>query len=174
MKHSLPAFGLRLVRDLRGSAVALAVFAASPALAADLAALSAAPIAVELGAGSPALVILWTPGCMACRKSLAEIERFIPMAAQHGVTVLTLVPDADFDASSELLARRKLTLPVASAGDRLDGATRRILLDSPLAYAVDRDGRIAAARGGLLGVKGLEALANAARAGETATPALSR
>lgn len=107
------------------------------------------------------MVILWTPGCMVCRKSLPEIERFIPMAAQHGVTVLTLVPDADFDASRELLARRKLTLPVVSAGDRLDGATRRILLDSPLAYAVDRDGRIAAARGGLLGMQVLKGLAAA-------------
>lgn len=174
MKHPLPALGLRLARDLRARTVALALFASSPALAADLAALSAAPLAVELGAGSPALVILWTPGCMACRKSLAEIERFIPMAAQQGVTVRTLVPHADFDASRELLARRKLVLPVVADGDRLDGATRRILLDSPLAYAVDRSGRIAAARGGLLGVRGLEALANAARAGETEAPAFSR
>lgn len=30
MKHSLPALGLRFVRDLRSRAVALALFAASP------------------------------------------------------------------------------------------------------------------------------------------------
>lgn len=161
MMEALPDLLLRLHRDLRARAFALGLLAAAPALAADLSALAAAPLAVELGAGRPALVVLWSPGCMACRKSLAEIERFIPMAAQDGITVRTVVPDAVFDDAREMLARRKLTLPVVADGDRLDTPTLRILLDSPLAYAVDRDGRIVAARGGLLGVQVLKGLAAA-------------
>nr|WP_198149673.1 redoxin domain-containing protein [Azoarcus sp. CIB] len=146
----------------------------APAQAADLAALSAAPVAVQLAAGSPAVVVLWTPGCMACRKSLGEIDRFVAMAAKDGVAVRTIVPAGVYDDAREMLVRRGLTLSVVADENRLDATTQRILLDNPLAYAVDRDGKIAATRGGLLGVFVLEGLAHAAKGGEPAEPAVSR
>lgn len=162
----------RLVRP--ALALALALVAAAPARAADLAALSAAPVAVQLAAGSPAVVVLWTPGCMACRKSLAEIERFVAMAAKDGVAVRTVVPAGVYDDARAMLAQRGLTLSVVTDENRLDPLTLRILLDNPLAYAVDRDGKIVATRGGLLGVWVLEGLAYAAKGGEPAEAAVSR
>lgn len=155
-------------------ALALALVASSPTQAADLAALSAAPAAVQHAAGSPAVVVLWTPGCLACRKSLAEIERFVAIAAQDGVVVRTLVPADVFDEARTLVAQRGLTLPVAADENRLDAATLRILRDSALAYAIDRDGKIVATRGGLLGVWVLEGLAHAAKDGEAAQAGVSR
>ena len=161
-KRVTARFGLAV----RTGLLALVYGTALPATGADLLGLSAAPLAVELAAGSPALVVLWTPGCMACRKSLAEIDRFIMMAAQQGVVVRSMVPASALDDARALLARRGLTLPVVAADERLDAATLRMLLDTPLAYAVDRNGQIAAARGGLLGVWVLEGLAEAARGRE--------
>lgn len=161
-------------RRLAWSALALALVAGMPARAADLAALSAAPVAVQLAAGSPAVVVLWTPGCMACRKSLAEIERFVAMAAKDGVAVRTVVPAGVYDDARAMLAQRGLTLSVVTDENRLDPLTLRILLDNPLAYAVDRDGTIVATRGGLLGVWVLEGLAHAAKGGEPAEAAVSR
>ncbi|NMF87991.1 hypothetical protein [Aromatoleum petrolei] len=162
------------VRRLAWPALLLALVAAAPARAVDLAALSAAPVAVRLAAGSPAVVVLWTPGCLACRKSLAEIERFVAIAARDGVAVRTLVPADAFDEARALLAQRGLTLSVVADEHRLDAATLRILRDSALAYAVDRDGTIVATRGGLLGVWVLEGLANAAKGGEPVESAVSR
>lgn len=161
-------------RRLAWPALALALVAAAPARAVDLAALSAAPAAVQLAAGSPAVVVLWTPGCLACRKSLAEIERFVAIAAKDGVAVRTLVPADTFDEARALLARRGLTLSVVADDNRLDAATQRILRDSALAYAVDREGKIVATRGGLLGVWVLEGLAHAAKDGDAAQAAVSR
>lgn len=65
-----------------------------------------------------------------------------------------------------MLAWRALGFAVAADDKRLDAATLRILNDNALAYAVDRDGRIVGARGGPLGVRVLEGLAAAVKAGE--------
>ena len=86
----------------------------------------------------------------------------------------TIVPAGVYDDAREMLARRGLTLSVVADENRLDATTQRILLDNPLAYAVDRDGRIAATRGGLLGVFVLEGLAHAAKGGAPAETAVSR
>lgn len=161
-------------RRLAWPALALALVAVVPARAADLAALSAAPVAVQAAAGNPSVVVLWTPGCLACRKSLSEIERFVAIAAKDGVAVRTIVPAQVFDEARTLVAQRGLTLPVAAEENRLDAATLRILRDSALAYAVDRNGRIVATRGGLLGVWVLEGLAHAAKDGEPAETLVSR
>ncbi|WP_246265464.1 TlpA family protein disulfide reductase [Aromatoleum diolicum] len=170
----LAEFGCAMRAPARRLALALALGATLPAPAADLAGLSAAPVAVQLAEGSPAVVVLWTPGCMTCRKSLAEIERFVAIAAKDGVAVRTVVPAGVYDDARAMLARRGLSLPVVADENRLDASTLRILLDSPLAYAVDRDGKIVATRGGLLGVRVLEGLANAAQGGEPGPSGLSR
>lgn len=124
--------------------------------------LEAADVAVSAAQGGPAIVVMWTPGCLACRKSLGEIERFGAEATRMGVTVRTVVPDDAYDEARDLVSKRGLALGVERDGGRLDAESRRILLDHPIAYAVDRRGAVAGARAGLLGSWLLEELAGKA------------
>jgi hypothetical protein len=139
----------------------VAAFALSgPASAGSaLSTLAAADVAMAAAEGGPAVVVMWRPGCLACRKSLGEIERFGAGATRKGVTVRTVVPDDAYDEARELVSKRGLTLAVERDGARLDAESRRILLDYPIAYAVDRRGAIVGARAGLLGAWVLEELA---------------
>ncbi|NMG31249.1 hypothetical protein [Aromatoleum evansii] len=154
------------VRRLAWPALALALFAAASARAEDLAALSAAPAAVSAADTRPAVVVLWTPGCLACRKSLGELERFAAGATREGVVLRTLVPADEYEAARWMLADRGIVLHLAVVEDVLDAPTRRLLFDTPLAYAIDRDGKVAAARGGLLRLRLLEELGKAAQGGD--------
>lgn len=155
----------RLVRWLAAPALACALAVAVPAAAdeLDLATLSAAPVALRAAENAPSVVVFWTPGCLACRKSLAELERFNQAAAAEGVALRTLVPPDEYEAARWMLADRGIVMHVGIADDSLDTETRRMLFDTPLAYAVSRDGRIAAARGGLLRLGLLEGLGKAAK-----------
>lgn len=153
----------RLARHARRAFVLFAALAGTAFAASDLADLGAARSAAHAAEGQPAVVVLWTPGCLACRKSLAELERFTAIAAQDGVAVRTLVPAAQYADARRLLAERGISLHVAAADDQLDTPSRRLLLDSALAYAIDREGRVVATRGGLLAVRVLEGLAHAAK-----------
>ncbi len=143
-----------------GCCLAAAISTLGSAVAAPtLGELSAAAVAREVGRDGPAIVVLWSPDCLACRKSLAEIERFGTKVAGEGPAVRTVVPQDEHDEARELLSKRGLTIPVAPDADRLDAASRRILLDQPIAYAVDRKGEIVGARAGLLGAWVLDELA---------------
>jgi thiol-disulfide isomerase/thioredoxin len=142
----------------------VAAFALSgPASAGSaLSALAATDVAISAARGGPAIVVIWSPGCLACRKSLGEIERFGAAAPRKGVTVRTVVPGDAYDEARELVSKRGLTLDVEPDGGRLDAESRRILLDHPIAYAVDGRGGIVGARAGLLGAWVLEELAGKA------------
>lgn len=121
--------------------------------------LSAADVASRAARGAPAIVVFWAPDCLACRKSLGEIERFGISAAERGISVRTIVPGDVHEEAQAMVSSRGLALSVEPDAGSLDVATRRILLDRPLAYAVTREGDVAGARAGLLGAWALEELA---------------
>lgn len=137
---------------------ALTIVKAAAAAAPPLAELSAAEVAARVARDRPAIVVLWSPDCLACRKSLTEIERFAAGAAPKGIPVRTVVPAAAYDEARELVATRGLALEVESAAGELDAVSRRVLLDKPVAYAFGRGGEIKGANSGLLGAWVLENL----------------
>ncbi|WP_332671804.1 hypothetical protein [Aromatoleum sp.] len=130
------------------------------AAAPPLAELSAAGVAARIARKRPAIVVLWTPDCLACRKSLAEVERFAAGRGSNGIPVRTVVPAAAYDDARELVATRGLALEVESAAGELDTVSHRVLLDKPVAYAFGRGGEIKGAHAGLLGAWILEDLAS--------------
>lgn len=148
----------RFARWLVACCLAGAVTIGQAAAPPPLAELSAAEVAARVARDRPAIVVLWTPDCLACRKSLTEIERFAAGPAAKGIPVRTVVPAAAYDAARELVATRGLALKVESAAGELDAVSRRVLLDKPVAYAFARNGEIKGAHSGLLGAWILEDL----------------
>lgn len=157
------------------------VFAFAVALAAGAAAGAAASVAPTVPAidhrvaaaaapTRPAIVVLWVPDCLACRKSLPEIERFAAGAAAVGVAVTTVVPIATYDEARGLLARRAPALRVESDAGLLPPADARALLDRPVAFAVDGHGQVVGTHAGLLGAWVLDALARRATASGSGAP----
>lgn len=128
-----------------------------------LTALSAADVAVNAARGGPAVVVVWSPDCLACRKSLAEIARFRERAMRDGIVVRTVVSDDVREEAQAMVSKRELALSVEADAGGLDAASRRVLLDRPIAYAIDRRGEVVGVRAGLLGAWGLDELAALAR-----------
>lgn len=147
------------IARLLGRGCLVAVAAIAPAAAATLAEMSAAEVAGRVAQNERTIVVLWSPDCLACRKSLAEIERFAASAASKGIFVKTVVPAASYEEARELVATRGLALEVRSAAGELDAASRRVLLDKPVTYAFGPGGEVRGARAGLLGAWTLEDLA---------------
>lgn len=129
---------------------------AGPAVTLDGELLDGGKFSLAAERGQVVLVGFWSTDCLACRKSLFELQRFEAAFRDRGVKVVLVGNDPPAKLAEFARSRGLKLAQMAQAGARLSGWEQRPH-ELPVVYAIDRDGNIASRHAGLFRLRDLEA-----------------
>jgi peroxiredoxin len=93
-------------------------------------------------AGKPVLLIHWNPQCGYCDLLAADLADIVPALRSRDIHVL-LLSHGSADANRKLALEHKLTIPILLIGDGANAPEVFRNQGTPVAYLLDRSGKIA-------------------------------
>lgn len=106
--------------------------------------------------GVVTLVVIWSPGSLASRKSLGELQRFTARHPPGEINVIAAATQGDAAQLRQFASERKLDLPLSIVGVTNLGPFPEATL--PQLLVIDRDGTLLASHRGLFRLQTLEQL----------------